>query len=92
VFKAILRFGAEKLFKETGSTPDDGLLGSSMNGGNSTGAPGQSPAEDAKGEEGRVPEVDDIDELCLHAGRVRRRARSCGAEPGRQLTKRIQIG
>jgi hypothetical protein len=87
-----LRFGAEKIFKETGPTPDDGLVGSSMNGANSTGAPGLSPAEDANGEEGRVLEVDDIDELCPHAGGVRRRVRSCGTEPGRQLTERIQIG
>jgi hypothetical protein len=34
-----------------------------MNGGNSAGAPGLSPAEDAKGEECRVLEADDIDEL-----------------------------
>jgi hypothetical protein len=34
-----------------------------MNSGNSTGAPGLSPAEDAKGEECMVLEVDDIDEL-----------------------------
>jgi hypothetical protein len=34
-----------------------------MNGGNSTGAPGLSPAEDAKGEECPVLEVDDMDEL-----------------------------
>jgi hypothetical protein len=69
-FKAILRYGAEKLFKETGPSPDDGSGGSSMNGGNSTGAPGLSPAEDAKGEGegGRVLEVDDIDKLC-HARR-----------------------
>jgi hypothetical protein len=63
-FRAILRFGAASLFKETGPTPDDGLVGSSVNGGNSTGAPGQSLAEDLKGEEGRVLEVDDIDKLC----------------------------
>jgi hypothetical protein len=50
--KAILRFGAEKLFKETGPTTDDGLVGSTMNGGISTGAPDLSPAEDPKGEEG----------------------------------------
>jgi hypothetical protein len=46
--KAILRFGAEKLFKETGLTTDDGLVGSTMKGGISTGAPDLSPAEDAK--------------------------------------------
>jgi hypothetical protein len=68
-FKAILRFGAEELFKKSGPTPDDGLVGSSMNGGNSTGAPGLSPAEDANGEEGRILEVNDIEELC----RARRR-------------------
>jgi hypothetical protein len=68
--KAILRFGAEKLFKESGPTTDDGLVGSTMNGGISTGAPYLSPAEDATGAEGRVPEVDDIDELC----RARRRS------------------
>jgi hypothetical protein len=34
-----------------------------LNGGNSTGGPGRSPAEDGKGEECRVLEVDDIDEL-----------------------------
>jgi Helicase conserved C-terminal domain len=67
-FKAILLFGAEKIFKETGPTPDDGLVGSSVNGGNSTGAPGLSPAEDANREEGRVLEVHDIDKLC-HARR-----------------------
>jgi hypothetical protein len=39
-----------------------------MNGGKSTGAPGLPPAEDAKVEEGRVLEDDDIDELC-HARR-----------------------
>jgi hypothetical protein len=37
--KAILRFGAEKLFKESGPTSDNGLVSSCMNGGNSTGAP-----------------------------------------------------
>jgi hypothetical protein len=74
--KAILRFGAEELFQESGPTRDDGLAGSSLNGGNSNGAPGLSPAEDAKGEEGRVLEVDDIDQLC-HA-RWRRLKTSSG--------------
>jgi hypothetical protein len=61
--KAVWRFGGEKNVNDTGPTLDDGLVGSCMNGGNSTGAPGLSPAEDAKGEECRVLEVDDIDEL-----------------------------
>jgi hypothetical protein len=60
--EAILRFRGAKHFNETGPTPDDGLVGSCLNGGNSTGAPGRSPAEDGKGEECRVLEVDDIDE------------------------------
>jgi hypothetical protein len=75
-FKAILRFEAEKLFKETGPSSDDGLVGSCMNGGNSTGAPGLSPAEDAKGEEGQVLEVDHIDKLC----RARRRSPKTSSE------------
>jgi hypothetical protein len=67
-FRAILRFGAASLFKETGPTPDDGLVGRSANGGNSTVVPGQSPAEDVKREKGRVLEVEDIGKLC-HARR-----------------------
>jgi hypothetical protein len=63
-FKAILQFGAEEVFRESCPNPDDGLVGSSMNGGNATGAPDLSPVEDAKGEEGGVLEVNDIDELC----------------------------
>jgi hypothetical protein len=74
-FKAILRFGAEEVFKESGPTPNDGLVGSSMKGGNATGAPGLSPAEDTKGEEGGVLGVNDIDELC-HARRRRSKTSS----------------
>jgi hypothetical protein len=75
-FKAILRFEAEKLCKETGPSSEDGLVGSCRNGGNSTGAPGLSPAEDAKGEEGQVLEVDHIDKLC----RARRRSPKTSSE------------
>ena len=74
--KAILRFGAEKLVKESIPITDDGLVGSTMNGGSSSGAPDLSPAEDAKGEEGGVLEVDHIDELC----RARRRSPKVSSE------------
>ena len=58
----------------------------------STGTSGLSPADDAKGEECRVLEVDDIDELLtgIQAEPRLGSARSFGAEHGRQLSKRFQ--
>jgi hypothetical protein len=86
--KAILRIGAEKLFRETGPTTDDGLVGSTMNGGISTGAPDLWKIQrERKAGFWRLTTLTNSVE---HAGGARRRARSSGAEHGRQLPKRSQ--